>query len=562
MQLTMLAPGARTNSATDTPVQREVGGMQFQLNVDGQQVTSMLAGSGQGGPRFSRDAIAEFELITNRFDATQGRSGGVQVNAVTKSGTNTFSGTVSGYFRDDRFNAKDFIVNRVLPYSDQQVSTTFGGPIKKDRVHIFGVYEGEREPQAITFTSLSYPRFNLPDMTGVRTEQTYGIRLDTQFTSSTHLMVRGNRSSQRIPFGRPLCTPGATMHPSAVCSSGTSSTQAFASLTQVLGARMVNEIMGGYSDFGWVYDSIVSQPTPNITLLGYSIGKRFILPQDIRQKSYSVRDNFTYFLDAGGHHALKLGGEFLYNQNNVFWANARDGLINATGGPPPANLEDLFPVWDDPSTWNLAALSPITVSYTQAFGTFTLKDPRKVGAAWFQDNWTLTKQLTLNLGIRYDVSIGQLAEGVDVPPFRAKDQLKSDWNNVQPRLGFVYALADQTAIRGGWGKHGNVRRSAGLACLNRFLRVLRVLLLCPGRGSYRHARDLTDAALRQPEIAVRRCHHVPHDAAAARDWPGLHLLRFGIEPHEHVLLATSLAVPDCAIRRNRDAVRSRDGPAR
>ena len=64
----------------------------FQLNLDGQQVTQLIAQTGYGQPRFSRDAMAEFQFVTSRFDATQGRSSGAQVNAVTKSGTNTFSG--------------------------------------------------------------------------------------------------------------------------------------------------------------------------------------------------------------------------------------------------------------------------------------------------------------------------------------------------------------------------------------------------------------------------------------------------------------------------------------
>ena len=57
-------------------------------------------------PRFSKDAIAELQFVANRFDASQGRSLGVQVNAVTKSGTNTFHGNVFEFLRDRRFNAK------------------------------------------------------------------------------------------------------------------------------------------------------------------------------------------------------------------------------------------------------------------------------------------------------------------------------------------------------------------------------------------------------------------------------------------------------------------------
>jgi hypothetical protein len=58
---------------------------------------------------------------------------------------NTPAGTFSGYFRSDKLNAADPIAQRVIPYSDQQLSGTFGGPIRKDRIHYFGSYDYERE---------------------------------------------------------------------------------------------------------------------------------------------------------------------------------------------------------------------------------------------------------------------------------------------------------------------------------------------------------------------------------------------------------------------------------
>src|SRR5213078_2162349 len=86
MSLALLAPGNRTNAQGSLPVQDRVDVREFQLNVDGQQVTSNIGTGNQA--RYSNDSIAEFQFISNRFDATQGRSTGVQVNAITKSGTN------------------------------------------------------------------------------------------------------------------------------------------------------------------------------------------------------------------------------------------------------------------------------------------------------------------------------------------------------------------------------------------------------------------------------------------------------------------------------------------
>ena len=145
---------------------------------------------GTGQPRFSKDTIAEFEVITNRFDARQGRSTGIQVNAITKSGTNTPAGSFAGYFRDDQFNAADFIQKKVLPYSDQQLSATFGGPIKKDRIHYFLNYEYERSPYTRPYMT-PYPAFNI-NLQGTYTEKKGGGRLDIQFSPKTHFIYRQN----------------------------------------------------------------------------------------------------------------------------------------------------------------------------------------------------------------------------------------------------------------------------------------------------------------------------------------------------------------------------------
>src|SRR3954451_8149679 len=164
VDLTLLAPGSRQNASSD-----ELGGLgTFQINVDGLRVTqNQTAGFGQ--PKYSRDAIAEFEFVANRFDATQGGSSGAIVNAISKSGTNNYAGSFSGYFRDDKFVASDFVQHRVLPYSDRQLSWTGGGPTVKDRTHFFANSEPESEPQTFSHSS-PYPSFNF-DLAGTRKEQ-------------------------------------------------------------------------------------------------------------------------------------------------------------------------------------------------------------------------------------------------------------------------------------------------------------------------------------------------------------------------------------------------------
>jgi hypothetical protein len=167
------------------------------------------------------------------------------------------------------------------------------------------------------------------------------------------------------------------------------------------------------------------------------------------QETYSIRDDYTRLVS---RHELKMGGEFLKMLSDVYWAQSRDGTLDATGGPVPANIGSLFPVWDDPSTWNLAPISSIAVRYRQGFGNFYYTDPQELWGLWLQDNWTMTPKLTLNLGVSWDVHLGSLAEDVVLPPFRPTTT-PHDFNNVVPRLGFAYTLNERTVVRGGWGKY-------------------------------------------------------------------------------------------------------------
>jgi hypothetical protein len=239
LDLTALAPGARTNHTDPggAPVTTALG--TFQLNVDGQQVTNNCCGGANRQPSFSRDAIAEFQFISNRFDAVQGRSSGVQVNVITKSGTNTPAGTFSGYFRSDRFNSKDFIQDRVVPYSDQQFSSTFGGPLRRDRVHFFLNYEFEREPSTVTHNS-PWPSFNI-DLESTRRQHKMATREDIQFSNSTRLSLYGNLWRDNTPVAGDL-VGGALNHPSASIKFDKASEGASANLTQVVSSRALNEV--------------------------------------------------------------------------------------------------------------------------------------------------------------------------------------------------------------------------------------------------------------------------------------------------------------------------------
>jgi len=191
MDLTLLAPGARRNEGGGL-VQNRQG--YAQTIVDGQQITTNYHSTPDSEqPQMSRDAIAEFQVVANRFDATQGRSSGMIVNAITKSGTNALTGTFGGYFRNDRFNAKDFILNRVLPYSNQQLSTTIGGPVVRDRLHFFAAYEFEHEPRTFNANVAAAYAFLNREVTYPKKQHTATERVDWQLTPQTRVIGRATQ---------------------------------------------------------------------------------------------------------------------------------------------------------------------------------------------------------------------------------------------------------------------------------------------------------------------------------------------------------------------------------
>jgi hypothetical protein len=451
MDLTLLAAGSRQNFVAETPA------ASFQLNVDGQQVTQLIATS-FGQPRFSKDTIAEFEVITNRFDARQGRSTGIQVNAITKSGTNAPAGSFAGYFRDDRFNAKDFIQNKVLPYSDQQVSMTFGGPIRKDRIHYFLNYEYERSPYTRPYNT-PYPAFNI-NLQGTYTEKKGGGRLDIQFSPKIHFTYRQNLERSWDPYDA-RWAGGSTIHPSSPSSVPKHANDLTGRLTQVLSPSVVNEVAVSYGRFWWTTTPVVNWPnhpqaaagfthgTPRVVLRGFTIGQAHQRsPQDLADIAPSVRDDFTFAFVKGGRHDVKTGGEFIDDRSPIFLCINCGGQLDAQGGAIPANIEALFPVYNDVSTWNLNALAPISRFYQLAVGDFHVNSPIKSFATWLQDDWSRGK-LTLSLGARYDYINGTYAEEL---PFDQWVPVRSvDKNNIQPRVGFAYGVDDRTVVRGGWG---------------------------------------------------------------------------------------------------------------
>ncbi len=163
--LLQTVPGV-TNYASDIQTGSRQG-TQFNVNgvpnfnsayyLDGAYDTNLWRMGGNLMP--SPDSLQEFRVLTSNFDAEFGRSAGGVVNAITRSGTNTYHGLVYDYLRNDILNAKNYFINEVTPLKQNQFGSTFGGPLVRDKAFFFVSYEGlrVRTPAVISSSSIVTP---------------------------------------------------------------------------------------------------------------------------------------------------------------------------------------------------------------------------------------------------------------------------------------------------------------------------------------------------------------------------------------------------------------------
>ena len=484
MDLALLTPGARRNESGGF-VQNRQG--YSQTNVDGQQVTRNYHSGGdseQAG--FSRDAIQEFQVVANRFDATQGRSAGMIVNAITKSGTNTIAGNLGGYFRHDSMMANDLVLGRKLPYQNQQVSGSIGGPILLDRLHFFGNYEYEREPRTFAYVNKGiFKQFNR-DISRNRTNKLWLTRIDLQLSPATRFSVRGSGAQNRFFNGG-----GSGNSPINFRGYSREGDQYFGTLTSVLGGNSVNEMKGGFTfylraDQGAIdnwggsttmpYNPVLDGGTAVFRFPGYTIGTT---PLALVLNTQIFRNDFTTSYEAGGRHDVKMGFDYMRFANDFRWCLRCTGDVDLRGKGLTLTADligSIFPsaTFTDASTWKTDRMHLLNdgaryVRHSLSDTGHTYKVRRHVWAGWYQDDWQVSDAFTLNMGVRYDWDSNGHNEKLRFDPFVPGNQ-KRDSNNFAPRVGFNVRLDDATVIRGGYGLYfafapnDGVQQTTGYNC--------------------------------------------------------------------------------------------------
>ncbi|OFW27070.1 MAG: hypothetical protein A3H97_21300 [Acidobacteria bacterium RIFCSPLOWO2_02_FULL_65_29] len=436
----------------------------FRINLDGQEITQESV-PGYGQPGVSQDAIAEYQVITNMFDITMGRSTSAQVQAVSRAGTNNFRGGAYGYFRSDKLNLADHFTDEVLPFSNQQVGGTLGGPIVRDKTQFFGMYEHTREPGSTVIAPTVYNGQSITEPTGEYQDYILG-RVDHQLTSKDHLLVRYSQYSWRHPAE--FSTTAYSRHQTRTRDSNLLAS----SWSRVINSSLLSEVKVNYFHFNFLHTPLEGAPlTPEYNFPGFSVGPPWNFPEDWNQDNITTRWDLTW---NKGSHDFKIGTEARVGKDTGWWeARARGQMFFSR---LPDRIPERFPLdaWNDSSRWDLTGLDASALRYVVHFaelggqndgkGDYSFDIPRPMFGVWIGDSWKMHDRFTLNLGLRYDVAWKDFISpglketelvfdtGYSIEDIGYRNNIR-DLDDVAPRAGFVWNVGGDAnlIIRGGVG---------------------------------------------------------------------------------------------------------------
>jgi hypothetical protein len=431
LELVSLVPGARGNPGQIGA--GASGGDASRYQMDGISVT----GQGTGGETqsYSHETIAEFQVLTNRFDAEYGRVTGAVINAVSKSGTNQFRGSGLLFVRNDRFDAENFFTNRVSPFDERQSGFTIGGPIVRNRAHFFAAYEYQK--RSITAQpNTRVPEFDVEVDASIK-RNLPSFRTDLQISGNHRAFARASMyflNSQNNGVG------GSTTV-SAGNNENFDNIDVSVGETWVISGRAVHEVRAGV--FYFYKQLIESAAMPRFSFPSATLGPASNVPQWWKERIFQVSNSLSYFVPSWhGEHKLKAGFQYTLPFYQGELPKISYGQFNFDRNPPS---------WSDRSTW------PQPTRYTTTLGDFSYNVNNPVYAGYVQDDWSVSPRVTLNLGVRYDLE--PKVTNKDLPDPLDEGERRVDKDNIAPRFGFTYDVSGngRTIVRGGLGRYyGNI----------------------------------------------------------------------------------------------------------
>ncbi len=460
--------------------------------LDGTDQTNFFdhgTGAGVLGTSLGIDAIGEFQTLTNTYSAQFGGDGAV-INAVSRSGTNSFHGTAFEFLRNSDLDARNFFDGTIIPaFRRNQFGGAIGGPVKKDKAFFFFNYEGLRQslgltepafvpdanarngivngvnigvnPNVVAALAL-YPATSLTSPTGVIKLSEVGSqvgnenymlgRFDYSFSEKDSVFARV--TSDRAGLANPFPNGPVPNWPDI---EKTPNFYTVAEERHIFSPTLINVVRASYvrTDSNAVTPNTTPllNPFPSsghedgqLTVTGLStLGAQALDPFRILQNKITAYDDVYW--NKGGH-SVKFGVTFMRMQTLEFAPYHGGGQYTFTS--LTAFLQDKAFSW-------AGALPNASDSYHWYRENQIMP--------YINDDWKVTSKLTLNLGLRYDFESNPVdathnlfvvtnvytSTGYTQVPNVFKTSPNS--NNWDPRFGFAYdPFKDhKTSLRGGFG---------------------------------------------------------------------------------------------------------------
>jgi hypothetical protein len=471
VNLALLAPGARPVNSFD-PTKARIG--LFATNgSSGRNVNVTVNGVDDkdgtvGGPvmQLPLEAIEEFNISTQRFSASNGRSEGASVNVITKSGTNNYHGALYFFDRDQAFNTLNYFEQTQNggsgvkgPYSRQQFGGSVGGPLKKDKLFLFFALERAREQTSTGVSGTAFTELSLVKNLGAVPVSSiptpyfdwrYNGRLDYRINDRNNFNFSYSNQNNRGLNDQTVSTNDLT--------AGNFTTNqlilANASINSVITPSIVNVVTLGYQYWHNLIDTSVSTPY-NLTFPSAAFGTNANVPQESVQRKWQYKDDIAI---NRGKHSFKMGVDYLWEPQ--------------LGGFFVTNSVPVVTFFDNPSVILAGG------KYTQGFatpgavqnitegnlGNAYFDEKAKMFGLYFQDDWKVTRRLSVNAGIRWDKDFGLVGNDAEANA-RAFVYLKqigspyashlphNDSKDFSPRIGFAYDVtgSGRHVVRAGFG---------------------------------------------------------------------------------------------------------------
>ncbi len=444
------------------------------ITLDGVNARNQLTAGelGRGPYTVSMEAIREFEVATNVYDVTQGRQAGGAFNVVTKSGTNTWSGSLFTYHRADWLaNKYDIRGNeREQDFTTTQWGLSLGGPIIKDKMHIFLAFDrqddqspffiadirNESDEQALGITKENLDRVisiardlygvssTLPQVGAFErktTANTFFTRIDWQLSPKHRLTLRNNFSKWNNPESVDDNNNIVFLETYSNYSSMENSTML--SLRSALSSNFLNEFKLQYQHAERKFEPNQGIPFTNIPRAITEVTS--VLP-DGKSRKVTVQFGGQRFTpEANLEKQVQLINTSYLTKGNVNFTFGTDNMLTYldTYLSNEQNGRFFFKSIED-----LELKNPFRYQREVPLqGTPDVQQWVLDASVFGQAQFTLHPDVSTTLGLRWDVT--SFLTAADYNPVVEQqfgirtDESPTDWNNIQPRFQMTWDIGGQ-----------------------------------------------------------------------------------------------------------------------